>query len=100
MPGPVSDSHRGPSHQAPYVPSWCYPRGPKVCPCGHHEGYHNDRGACLNRQRCGCAGLPAHCRSSDEEFLSSAPEDGAPASEPASAPTPPSSVQPENARDR
>ena len=36
MPRPVSDSYKGPSDDAPYVPSWCYPNGPRVCPCGHH----------------------------------------------------------------
>lgn len=59
MPGPVSDSSRGPSDDAPYVPSWCYPNGPRMCPCGHHEGYHNDAGVCLLRHQCKCAGLPA-----------------------------------------
>ncbi|HET8762047.1 MAG TPA: hypothetical protein VFM12_01430, partial [Gemmatimonadales bacterium] len=24
---------------------------------GHHEGYHNDAGECLQRLRCGCKGL-------------------------------------------
>ena len=33
-----------------------------MCPCGHHEGYHNDGGACLMVAECGCAGLPAECR--------------------------------------
>jgi hypothetical protein len=42
MPGPVSDSSAGPSDDAPYVPSWCYTNGPRMCPCGHHEGYHSD----------------------------------------------------------
>jgi len=62
MPGPVSDSSIGPSDMTPYVPSWCYPdNSPKMCPCGHHEGYHNDAGACLRASECGCAGLPANC---------------------------------------
>lgn len=67
-PGPASASHPGMPDDAPYVPGWCYPRGPKSCPCGHHEGYHNDAGACLLAVRCGCAGLPADCLSSDEEM--------------------------------
>lgn len=63
MPGPVSQSSTGPSDTSPYVPSWCYPQGPRMCPCGHHEGYHNDAGACLlTLYRCGCSGLPADCR--------------------------------------
>lgn len=45
----------------PYVPSWNYPNGPKMCPCGHHEGYHDDAGACALARWCGCAGLPATC---------------------------------------
>lgn len=63
MPGPVE------SDETPYVPSWCYPRGPKLCPCGHHEGFHNSHGVCLQHARCGCTGLPAGCLSSDEELL-------------------------------
>lgn len=51
MPGPISDSYKGPGASAPYVPSWCFdPPGPRMCKCGHHEGYHNDAGEC----RCGC----------------------------------------------
>ena len=61
MPGPVSDSNKGPGPQSPYVPSWNYSKGPKVCPCGHHEGYHNDAGACLLADECKCSGLPADC---------------------------------------
>ena len=61
MPGPVSDSYQGPSDNAPYVPSWCYKNGPKMCPCGHHEGYHNDQGQCLKAHECHCKGLPADC---------------------------------------
>ncbi len=38
MSGPVSDSYQGPPEDGPYVPSWCYGDGPKMCPCGHHEG--------------------------------------------------------------
>jgi len=67
MPGPVSDSHKGPPDDAPYVPSWCYPNGPKMCPCGHHEGFHAGAGrACV---RCGCEGLPAGCWSTDDEMI-------------------------------
>jgi len=61
MPGSNSDSFGGPTDETPYVPSWCYRNGPKACPCGHHEGYHNDAGECLNRHACGCTGLPADC---------------------------------------
>jgi hypothetical protein len=61
MPGPVSDSNRGPSDNSPYVPFWCYENGPKMCPCGHHEGYHNGKGECNQAHKCGCAGLPADC---------------------------------------
>jgi hypothetical protein len=75
MPGPVSDSFKGKAAHAPYVPSWCYPNdSPKMCPCGHHEGYHNDAGECLhakgenNRPACGCTGLPADCRTPDTDF--------------------------------
>ena len=70
MPGPVSEAFAGPGEESPYVPSWCYPRGPKLCPCGHHEGYHDDAGRCLIRHRCRCAGLPPACRSSDKEMVS------------------------------
>lgn len=59
MPGDISRSHKGTPDHAPYAPSWCYPDGkPNVCPCGHHEGYHNSKGECLNRATCGCTGLP------------------------------------------
>ena len=61
MPGPVSNSYQGPPEDEPYVPSWCYGDGPKMCPCGHHEGYHNDAGQCIQADRCGCTGLPADC---------------------------------------
>lgn len=58
MPGPVSDSSQGPGDDTPYVPSWCYKDGPKMCPCGHHEGYHGDDGMCLLARECRCKGLP------------------------------------------
>jgi hypothetical protein len=62
MPGPVSDSYQAPPEDGPYVPLWCYGDGPKMCPCGHHEGYHNDAGQCIQAEdRCGCTGLPADC---------------------------------------
>lgn len=51
----------GPADDMPYVPSYLYAKGPRVCPCGHHEGYHNDAGACLLAHLCRCAGLPAGC---------------------------------------
>lgn len=61
MPGPVSDSFQGTPDDAPYVPSWCYTNGPKMCACGHHEGYHTvdeAGGKCLHAHACGCAGMP------------------------------------------
>jgi len=45
----------------PYVPSWCYPNEPRMCPCGHHEGYHGDDGKCRLQHQCQCPGLPAEC---------------------------------------
>ncbi len=68
-PGPVSESSAGPFDHMPFVPSLCYPNGPKMCPCGHHEGFHGDDGRCLLESGCRCAGLPAECRTSDEEML-------------------------------
>ena len=62
------DAHSGPSIHSPYVPSWCYPKGPRICPCGHHEGYHSDAGECLLRGICGCQGLPSECVTPDEEM--------------------------------
>lgn len=61
MPGPISDSNPGPPDLGPYAPDWCYPNGPKMCPCGHHEGYHDDDGECMHRVDCGCQGLPPEC---------------------------------------
>lgn len=61
MPGPVSQSNLGPSAESPYVPDWCYRSGPRMCPCGHHEGFHDSEGRCLQAGRCGCSGLPADC---------------------------------------
>lgn len=69
MPGPMSDSYKGPPEGSPYVPSWCYPKGPRMCPCGHHEGYHNDAGECLHRMDCGCMILPSSSLTSDAEML-------------------------------
>lgn len=68
-PGPVSDSFRGPEGISPYVPHWCYPRGPKMCRCNHHEGFHNDAGVCLRQSLCGCQGLPDSCRTALEDML-------------------------------
>ena len=60
MPGEISQSYQGPPDDAPYVPSWCYEPGkPKMCKCGHHEGYHNDAGACNQQHKCGCTGMTA-----------------------------------------
>jgi hypothetical protein len=52
---------QGPGDNTPYVPSWCYKSGPKMCPCGHHEGYHDDDGKCHLAHQCKCTGLPADC---------------------------------------
>ena len=68
MPGPVSSSYQGPGDRSPYVPSWCYSKGPRDCPCGHHEGYHNDAGSCLLAGECGCKGLPPECLTPFEEM--------------------------------
>ena len=70
----ISRSNRGPGPESPYVPSWCYPRGPKMCPCGHHEGYHADDGTCLLRHKCRCAGLPSECYSTNAEMLPEPPK--------------------------
>jgi len=61
MPGPVSESYKGPPEDGPYVPSWCYPKGPRMCPCGHHEGFHDDRGGCIRIHECLCSGIPDDC---------------------------------------
>lgn len=59
MPGDISRSSKGPPDDGPYVPSWCYPdNSPKMCSCGHHEGYHNDKGVCLLQHKCRCTGMP------------------------------------------
>ena len=68
MPEPISQSYPGTPDHAPYVPSWLYRNGPKMCPCGHHEGYHRDTGACLHAAACGCSGLPASCLTPDCEL--------------------------------
>lgn len=67
MPGPASESYKGPRDDSPYVPSWCYQNGPNMCPCGHHEGCHNDAGECLLRRLCLCDGLPDNCRTPLDE---------------------------------
>lgn len=60
MPGPVSDSYKGPGDECPYVPSWCYENGPRMCACGHHEGYHGgDDEACKLALKCKCDGMRA-----------------------------------------
>ena len=69
MPGEISRSSVGPADDTPYVPSWCYPKGPRPCPCGHHEGFHDDLGECLLTNDCHCPGLPAVCRTPDEEMI-------------------------------
>ena len=81
MPLPISESYEGLPDDAPYVPSNFYSKGPRMCPCGHHEGYHDDGGICLFRRYapmknsprsspcvCSCTGLPADCRTPDEDF--------------------------------
>jgi hypothetical protein len=68
MPGPISDSSSGPSEDSPYVPAHSYINGPKMCPCGHHEGYHNGDGECLQRRNCKCSGLPAECYTADDDL--------------------------------
>jgi hypothetical protein len=60
MPGSISDSYTGSADAGPYIPSWGYKYGPRMCPCGHHEGYHNDNGKCLLVHECRCAGIPPH----------------------------------------
>lgn len=75
MPGTVSDGHKGAPDDGPYVPSWCYPNGnPKMCSCGHHEGYHNDKGECLRAGSCGCSGIQSAevcetCKGSNREMI-------------------------------
>jgi|GEM_PF-2580359 len=65
----ISRSFPGTPNDAPYVPEWCYKNGPKMCPCGHHEGYHGDNGACLLAKKCKCNGLPESCLTPlEEEF--------------------------------
>ena len=68
MPGSISDSHKGTPEGAPYIPTWCYKFGPRMCPCGHHEGYHDDKGVCLHTKNCGCPGLPADCLTPTEDL--------------------------------
>jgi hypothetical protein len=68
MPGPVSESFKGPPDDGPYVPSWLYKNGPRMCPCGHHEGYHNDYGRCILIGECKCGGLPVDCLTPTEEM--------------------------------
>lgn len=57
MPGPISETSKGPSGDTPYVPSWCYDNGARQCVCGDHEGYHDDEGKCLRVGKCGCKGF-------------------------------------------
>jgi len=62
MPGSVSDQSQGPGEGTPYVPSWCFdPPGPRMCACGHHEGYHGDDGHCVRHRwspgDCACTGF-------------------------------------------
>ena len=68
MPGEISRQSKGPSDRSAYIPEWLYKNGPKMCPCGHHEGYHDDNGNCLLRKECHCSGIPEDCTSSDDEM--------------------------------
>ena len=69
MPGPISDSYQGTPDDAPYVPGFLYSRGPKVCPCFHHEGFHGSAGLlCIHARSCGCTGLPPECETPIEEM--------------------------------
>jgi hypothetical protein len=61
MPGVLSESYSGPPDGSPYVPHWHYKNAPKECPCGHHEGYHDDKGRCVRGAECKCTGLPPEC---------------------------------------
>lgn len=68
MPGEISRTNPGTPDHAPYVPSHLYRHGPKQCPCGHHEGFHNDKGECLHTRDCRCGGLPVTCLTPLEEM--------------------------------
>lgn len=68
MPGPISQSSSGPSDDSPYLPSWLYKNGPKMCPCGHAENYHGDNGGCSQWRKCGCTGIPENCLTSSSEM--------------------------------
>jgi hypothetical protein len=58
MPGPTSDSSKGPGADTPFVPSWCYPNNdPPMCACGHHDGWHGNTG-CIKRG-CHCGAMHA-----------------------------------------
>ena len=57
-----------PGTTVPDVPSWCYRKGPRTCPCGHHEGYHNDAGVCHLKHKCKCIGQPAESLTPNDEL--------------------------------
>ena len=57
MPGEISRSNKGPSSETPYVPSWMFDGGARICVCGDHEGFHNEAGRCLRAASCGCKGM-------------------------------------------
>ena len=70
MPGPVSDSSKGPSDTSAYVPSWCFDApGPRMCACGHHEGYHGDDGHCVVQRygSCKCRGFRVEVKTTGEQ---------------------------------
>jgi len=59
MPGPVSDSYQGPPEDGPYV-RHVYATARRVS-CGHHEGYHNDAGQCMQPLAAAVRELPDDC---------------------------------------
>ena len=68
MPGPVSESSEGPPDDSPFVPSWCYPDNePRMCFCGHHEGWHDDLGECA-MIGCKCPGMPEDQKTSLDDM--------------------------------
>lgn len=54
---------------APYIDRECYPDGPNMCSCGHHEGYHNGRGTCMYGHICNCVGMPKSKMTPEDTLL-------------------------------
>lgn len=55
MPGEISRSSPGPNDNCPYIPDWCYENNnPPMCSCGHHRGFHDEKGTCLLIRKCKC----------------------------------------------